>query len=68
MRPRDPGDTGPLTTVPDFSGLSVRQVAEECQELGLEVTISGTGVASKQKPAPGARVAPGAVVQVQFAR
>ncbi len=59
---------GPLTTVPDFSDLAVRRVAEECQELGLELNLSGSGLAVKQKPIAGARVPQGTPVWVIFAR
>jgi cell division protein FtsI (penicillin-binding protein 3) len=40
-------------TVPDFNGLGMRKVLKIGKSLGLKVTLEGTGVAYKQKPAPG---------------
>ncbi len=59
---------GPLLTVPDLSGLAVRQVAQICQELGLELTVNGSGLAVEQTPSARARVASGSRVWVRFAR
>ncbi len=68
----DPGaavlDDGPLLTVPNFSSLAVRRVAEECQRLGVELSVSGTGLAVEQNPPPGAQVPAGALLWVRFAR
>jgi cell division protein FtsI (penicillin-binding protein 3) len=61
-------DDGPLVTVPDFSGLAVRQVARVCQELGLELNVRGTGLAVEQIPTAKARVASGSRLWVRFAR
>jgi cell division protein FtsI (penicillin-binding protein 3) len=41
-------DNGPRVTVPDFSGLAARRVAQECQELGLELSLLGSGLAVEQ--------------------
>jgi hypothetical protein len=43
-------------------------VIEESEEAGLEVDIFGSGVATQQNPAPGARLPSGGHVTVQFAR
>lgn len=59
---------GPLTTVPDFSGLSVRRAAEECQTLGLDLALQGSGLAVGQNPPAGTQVAAGTRVWVRFAR
>jgi membrane peptidoglycan carboxypeptidase len=68
----DPGtlilDGGPSMAVPDFSGLAVRRVAEQCQALGLDLDVSGTGLAVEQTPAPGAQVLSGSRLWVRFAR
>jgi cell division protein FtsI/penicillin-binding protein 2 len=61
-------DEGPTMTVPDFSGLALRRVAEECQALGLELNVLGSGLAVAQNPAPGAQVPAGARLSVRFAR
>lgn len=60
--------TGPRVTVPDFSGLDERKAADECQEIGLQLNLSGSGIATMQDPAPGSKVPMGSSVQVAFAR
>jgi cell division protein FtsI (penicillin-binding protein 3) len=59
---------GPLTPVPDFSGLSVRRAAEECQALGLDLSFEGSGLAVQQSPHAGTQVAAGTRVWLKFAR
>jgi cell division protein FtsI/penicillin-binding protein 2 len=59
---------GPLTAVPNFTGLSVRKAAEECQELGLDLSVQGSGLAVQQNPPAGTQVAPGTRVWLKFAR
>jgi len=59
---------GSLLTVPSFSSLAVRRVAMECQRLGLELNVSGSGLAVEQRPLAGTRVPPGAQLWVRFAR
>ncbi len=61
-------EEGPATTVPNFSGLAVRSVSDECQRFGLEMQMAGNGLAVEQNPAPGTRVARGTAVYVRFAR
>lgn len=61
-------DRGPLTSVPDFSGLAVRGVADKCEQLGLELSVSGSGLAVEQSPAAGSQVPAGSGVTVRFAR
>jgi cell division protein FtsI (penicillin-binding protein 3) len=68
-----PGDTsliddGPLLTMPNFARLAVRRVAEECLEKGLDLSISGSGLAVEQNPPAGTRVPPGSQIWVRFAR
>ena len=59
---------GPLLNVPDFMAQPEREVAEKSQELGLELSISGTGLAAEQVPPAGARVPAGSRVWVRFRR
>lgn len=60
--------TGPTVTVPDFSGMDERKAADKCQSLGLQLNLSGSGIATGQDPAPGSKVPEGSSVQVAFAR
>jgi len=61
-------DESPLLTVPDFTGLAVRRVAEECQRVSLELNVSGSGLAVEQNPPANAQVPAGARLWVRFAR
>jgi cell division protein FtsI (penicillin-binding protein 3) len=61
-------DDGPLLTMPNFARLAVRRVAEECLEKGLDLSISGSGLAVEQNPPAGTRVPPGSQIWVRFAR
>ena len=59
---------GPLVTVPDFSGWAARRVAEECEKLGLDLNMAGTGLAVEQYPDAGAKIPSGTRVGVRMAR
>ena len=61
-------DDGPLVVMPDFTGLPLRQVAEQCQELGLDLNMRGSGVAFDQSPPPHSQVPAGSKVWVIFGR
>jgi len=61
-------DEGPLVTVPDFSGMAARQVAEKIQQLGLELSLTGSGLAVEQSPAAGSPIPAGSCVDVRFSR
>lgn len=61
-------DEGPLVKVPDFSSLPARLVAEECQKLGLELNLSGSGLVVEQKPAAETRVPERTRIWVRLAR
>jgi len=54
-------------TTPDFSGQTLRTVAETCQRLGLRLILEGTGVARTQTPPAGTELSPGARITVHFA-
>lgn len=41
------------SVIPDFSGMSVREVLKMSRDMGIDVKISGTGWAVNQKPKPG---------------
>jgi len=59
---------GPPVTVPDFTGLAIRPVADQCASVGLDLAVSGSGLAVEQAPLAGSKVPPGTKVQVRFAR
>jgi membrane peptidoglycan carboxypeptidase len=61
-------DSGPLVTVPDFSGLAARSVAQECQKLGLELNLLGSGLAVEQNPPAQAKVPLGTRLVVRLSR
>jgi len=60
--------SGPLVTVPDLSGLAQRPVAAQCAVLGLDLVVSGSGLASQQYPSAGSKVRRGTQVRVRFER
>ena len=53
--------------LPDFSGLSLRQVAREFTQLGLRLKVSGSGVAVGQRPPAGSTASKNMVCEVFFA-
>ncbi len=59
---------GPTVTIPNFTGLDQRRVADECQKLGLGLTVTGSGLAVAQAPAAGAQAPGGSQVEVYFTR
>jgi cell division protein FtsI (penicillin-binding protein 3) len=52
--------------LPDFSGMSMREVLRGGESLGLKVLLEGTGLAFKQVPEPGASLAQVSEVKVSF--
>ena len=76
MKPNEPNAVPPPVTVevdeggdipvPDFSGRTMREVTEMCLRLGLDPVLVGSGIASNQTPAAGAKLRLGAKVAVQF--
>jgi cell division protein FtsI (penicillin-binding protein 3) len=59
---------GPLVAVPDFSGWAARRVAEECEKLGLDLNVVGSGLAIEQNPVAGMKVPSGTHVWVRLTR
>jgi cell division protein FtsI (penicillin-binding protein 3) len=59
-------DEGGDIQVPDFSGKTMRDVTETCFRLGLDPVLVGSGLATNQTPAAGAKVRRGAKITVQF--
>jgi cell division protein FtsI (penicillin-binding protein 3) len=54
--------------VPNFLGKTVRDVMTEAAADGLDVNLSGTGLARAQVPLPGVSLLPGERISVRFAR
>ena len=52
--------------LPDFLGLSLREVVRECTRLGLRLKILGSGIVVGQRPPAGSKVSKGAVCEVFF--
>ncbi len=59
-------DQGGDIEVPDFSGKTVRDVADVALRLGLDPVLVGSNLATEQSPPPGAKVRHGAKITVQF--
>jgi cell division protein FtsI (penicillin-binding protein 3) len=59
-------DQGGDIEVPDFSGKTMRDVADIVLRLGLEPVLVGSNLATEQSPAAGAKVRRGAKITVQF--
>jgi hypothetical protein len=57
-----------MVVMPDFTGMALRQVAEQCQELGLDLNMRGSGLAFEQSPPPRSQVPGGSKVWVIFGR
>jgi cell division protein FtsI (penicillin-binding protein 3) len=57
----------PAGTMPDLSGLSLRQVLKSLMEKNLDIRISGRGVLQEQEPHPGARLREGTTCYLRFA-
>ena len=59
-------DEGGDIAVPDFHGKTVREVTEICLRLGLDPVLVGTGLATDEVPAVGAKLRRGAKITVRF--
>src|SRR5271169_1987567 len=59
-------DQGGDIEVPDFSGKTMRDVADIALRLGLDPVLVGSNLATEQSPAVGAKVRRGAKITVQF--
>lgn len=62
-------DTPPtLQALPDFRGLSARDVVRMVTHIGMTAKLSGEGFVIAQDPAPGSPIEPGAICEVRLAR
>ena len=54
--------------MPSLIGLSVREVIEQAANAGLQVDITGDGIARQQAPDPGTMVSTGTRIVVRCTR
>lgn len=59
-------DEGGEVEIPEFSGKTMREVADISLRLGLDPVLVGSNLALNQSPAAGAKVRRGAKITVQF--
>jgi cell division protein FtsI (penicillin-binding protein 3) len=57
---------GMIDTVPDFTGLGMREVLNLGRSMGLEIVLEGTGFAFAQIPGPGSLLKETASIKVRF--
>jgi cell division protein FtsI (penicillin-binding protein 3) len=55
-----------MISVPDFRGLSKRDVVDRCIELGITLQSTGSGIAVFQDPPPGTKIPTGGSCSVTF--
>ena len=60
--------SGRITTVPDVTGLGIREALVELESAGLLVNFSGTGYVTSIQPPPGTLIAPGMRVNVALSQ
>lgn len=63
--PRPPGRDEKVT-VPNLSGLTVREAGDLLEDMGLHLQVKGTGLADGQSPEPGVMTNRGSTVEVEF--
>ena len=54
--------------VPDFEGKSLRAALEQAENSGIELEVSGSGIAQAQSPPAGSHIPHGGQVSVRFGR
>ncbi len=59
-------DEDMVSSLPDFSGMGMREVLTQGRRLGLEVTLEGTGLAAEQEPPPGSPLDEAKRLRVRF--
>ena len=66
LKPEPKVDKRDAGLLPDFSGLSMREVLRRGRSLGLKVVMEGTGLAFRQTPGPGSLLQKITTVKVNF--
>jgi len=61
-----PPSAGEPVAVPDVVGLSLRDASVKLSAAGLQIQAVGSGIATKQQPAPDTVISAGSVVTVHF--
>ncbi len=65
--PEEKYQTGKVKLIlPNLQGLSITKAEQLLSELGLNLEVEGSGIASAQQPAAGTVVESGSIVKVQF--
>ena len=62
------GAPGSLHDLPDFRGLSAREVVRILTKMGLSARLHGNGVVATQTPAAGTPIDPGTVCELWLER
>ncbi|NQS76951.1 MAG: stage V sporulation protein D [Peptococcaceae bacterium] len=65
LQPHDIGAVEEIT-VPDLTGLSIKEAGSILEKLGLYLNPTGTGFAAGQQEEPGTRVRRGTIINVEF--
>ncbi len=60
------GDNRDVELLPDFRGLTMREVLKNISELGINITFEGSGRAYEQEPEPGVSIDNVTTVKVSF--
>jgi len=66
LNPAGQEDEGEKVTVPDLSGLTMKETGELLERLGLRLEPVGTGIAARQDPPPASKVNKGMLIRVEF--
>ncbi|MEW5953391.1 MAG: stage V sporulation protein D [Bacillota bacterium] len=66
LQPASGGESGEAVTVPDLTGLSIKEAGNLLEEIGLRLEPAGSGLAVSQQTNPGSKVTRGTVIKVEF--
>ena len=63
---RRPSQSMAASTVPDVTGVGLREALERLESAGYSVNFSGMGFVESQEPAPGTKAGPGTRVKLRL--
>lgn len=66
LQPASGGEAGETVTVPNLTGLSIKEAGNLLEEIGLRLEPTGSGLAITQQTEPGTKVPREAVIKVEF--